>query len=91
MAVDFSENFVKISVLEPYKSSVLDIPLIFRKNFISKFLLSILPDQRAKEEEAIRKAEAAARDQADAGTPSREEAGKFAILFITIFTSIMNL
>lgn len=34
-------------------------------------------DQRAKEEDAIRQAEAATRDQADAGTPSREEAGKF--------------
>lgn len=36
-----------------------------------------LTDQRAREEEAIRQAQAAARDQADAGTPSREEAGKF--------------
>lgn len=35
-----------------------------------------IADQRAKEEDAIRQAEAANRDQADAGTPSREEAGK---------------
>lgn len=34
-------------------------------------------DQRAKEEEATRQAEATNRDQADAGTPSREEAGMF--------------
>lgn len=33
-------------------------------------------DQKTKEEAAVRQAHENARDQADAGTPSREEAGK---------------
>jgi hypothetical protein len=48
------------------------------------------PDQRAKEEEAIRKAQAASRDQADAGALSREEAGKFYnLLSLPIQTSLV--
>lgn len=41
------------------------------------FFFGISLDLRAKEEAAVRQQEEAARDQADAGTPSREEAGKF--------------
>lgn len=59
----------------------------FHQNYPRKFLSWLPPisDQRAKEEDAIRKAQAAARDQADAGTPSREEAGKFFIAFADAF------
>lgn len=52
---------------------------VLTKNFYSMF-----SDLRAKEEEAIRKAEVAARDQADAGTPSREEAGKL-FIYLNLF------
>ena len=45
----------------------------------------LFSDQRAKEEAAVRQAEAAARDQADAGTPSREEAGKFPLTSFKLF------
>lgn len=51
--------------------------MIWHESFLTLFPVSI--DLRAKEE-AARQAEEVARDQADAGTPSREEAGKFDLL-----------
>lgn len=52
-------------------------------------LFTFILDQRAKEEAAIRQAEEAARDQHDAGTPSREEAGKFPLNY-SLNTFMMN-